>query len=123
MNARILAIANHKGGVGKTAVTAGLGAALAAKGRKVLLVDMDPQANLTGAFGRGGVTNTLYESMRDGTLLPIRNVTDGLYGSIDIVPSSFGMSGIEREMATSIGHEFILQDLLEPVRGDMTTSS
>src|SRR4030088_888247 len=69
--ATVIAVANQKGGVGKTTTTANLGAALALRGRRVLLVDLDPQGNLTSAFGlEKDVQQTVAESLLDRRVPP-----------------------------------------------------
>ena len=77
--ATVIAVANQKGGVGKTTTTANLGAALALRGRRVLLVDLDPQGNLTSAFGlEKDVQHTVAESLLDRRVpLPVVSVANG----------------------------------------------
>lgn len=114
MGTRILAIANHKGGVGKTTAVASIGAALAAKGYKVLLVDLDAQANLTASLSTAeDEGRTLYNALRDRQDLPIVEVTDNL----SLSPSSLDLAGVELELSGMMSREFILKDLLEPVAG------
>ena len=114
MGTRILAIANHKGGVGKTTAVASIGAALAAKGYKVLLVDLDAQANLTASLSTAeDEGRTLYNALRDRQGLPIVEVTDNL----SLSPSSLDLAGVELELSGMMSREFILKDLLEPVAG------
>jgi chromosome partitioning protein len=111
---RIIAIANHKGGVGKTTAVASIGAALAAKGYKVLLVDLDAQANLTASLSTAeDEGRTLYNALRDRQDLPIVEVTDNL----SLSPSSLDLAGVELELSGMMSREFILKDLLEPVAG------
>ena len=62
---KIIAFANHKGGVGKTTTTASMGSILAAKGYKVLLIDLDAQANLTSSLLKGNVENTIYDGLKE----------------------------------------------------------
>ena len=71
---RIIAIANHKGGVGKTTAVASIGAALANRGYKVLLVDLDAQANLTASLPYPEDGRTIYHALRDREQLPIIQV-------------------------------------------------
>lgn len=109
---RIIAVANHKGGVGKTTSVASIGAALAYKGRKVLLVDLDAQANLTGSFFQKEQERTIYDSLKNGEPLPVENIRKNL----DIVCSSLDMAGVELELSSRMSREFILKDLLEPIQ-------
>jgi len=120
-NAKIIAIANHKGGTGKTTTTYNLGTALAAEGKKVLLVDNDPQSNLTTAFGidiqEGLLTldKTLTLLMDDKELPP----SDGyiLHGNkFDLIPSDLNLSTTEINLRDELGGERTLSTLLEPLR-------
>lgn len=108
---RIIAIANHKGGVGKTTAVASIGAALANKGYKVLLVDLDAQANLTASLPIPEDGRTIYNALQERKQLPINRVRDNL----DLCPSSLDLAGIELQLSGAMSREFILKDLLEPV--------
>ena len=81
---RTIAFCNHKGGVGKTTSTASVGVAMARQGKKVLLVDLDGQANLTGIFvSPEKVDKSIYDSLVDKQPLPIHKIESNL----DLVPS------------------------------------
>lgn len=107
--ARIIAMANHKGGVGKTTSVASIGAVLS-KSSKVLIVDLDAQANLTTSFLSEESEKTIYGAFK-GEELPIVNIAENL----DIVPSSLEMAGIELEISGRMQREYILKDLIEPI--------
>src|SRR5688572_30442634 len=113
----IIAIANQKGGVGKTTTTANLGASLALRGFRVLLVDMDPQGNLTAAFGhqpRDG--QTVAEALLDRKLpLPIVSVTEPGGASLDLVPASVQLAAAEALLTNKLGRELRLRDALGTV--------
>lgn len=112
---RIIALANHKGGVGKTTTAAALGAGLASMGRRVLLVDLDAQANLTASFmGDVEPGETIYEALRGEAALPIIPMGERL----DLVPSSLDMAGVDIELTNRYSREYVLRKLLKPVSGD-----
>lgn len=108
---KIIAIANHKGGVGKTTSVASIGSVLASKGKRVLLVDLDAQANLTGSFLAEEQERTIYNALK-GEQLPIVSIRP----SLDIVCSSLEMSGVDLEISSQMSREYLLKDLLEPQR-------
>lgn len=110
---KTIAISNHKGGVGKTTSTLNIGAALQRMGKRVLLVDMDPQANLTQSLGLMDHSPTIYEALRgEGKLEPVE-VLPGL----DVVTSTLDLSGAEVELSSEPGREYILKELLDPLQG------
>ncbi|MDY6893217.1 MAG: AAA family ATPase [Chloroflexota bacterium] len=112
--ARIIAIANQKGGVGKTTTTISLGAALSELGARVLLVDMDSQGTLSVALGVDGFQRTVYDVLRD-TELEIEDVIIPTDANCDLVPSNIHLAGAEVELLNEPGREFILKSKLSPV--------
>ena len=116
--ARIIAVANQKGGVAKTTTVASLGAALAELGEKVLVVDLDPQACLT--FSLGLDPETLDMSLHDvllervGAGMVIRPTDDGR----DLLPATIDLAGTEAHLLTRTGREHALRLALEDIAGD-----
>ena len=115
--ARVIAVANQKGGVGKTTTAASLGAALAERGRPTLLVDLDPQAALTAGFGIDsyGLERTIYDALTDPAETPIAEVRYNLRPHLDIIPSNIDLAAAEIELVVMEGRESILKRALEPL--------
>ena len=109
--ARIIAIANHKGGVGKTTTAAALGSIFADEGRKTLLIDLDAQANLTASFLAEEPEQTIYNAFKGEIPLPVIHVRENL----DLIASSLDMAAAELEITSRMSREYILQRLLRPV--------
>jgi chromosome partitioning protein len=110
---RVIAVFNHKGGVGKTTTVVNLGAALARRGRRVLLVDADPQACLTVHFGLDPetATDTIYEVLcRD---LPLEKSVRPVEDNLSYVPAHLELAGAELELATTMGRERLVRDALD----------
>ena len=117
--ARIIALCNQKGGVGKTTTTINTAAALAEYGRKVLLVDFDPQ----GALSRGlGVVNedvkTIYDLMLDRKLKATDVIVHTEVPGLDLIPANIQLSAAEIQLVAEPGREKILAGVLRPVLGD-----
>jgi chromosome partitioning protein len=114
---RVIAIANQKGGVGKTTTTINLGAALADKQHYTLLVDGDPQGALSIGLGLPAydLDLTLYSILTD-TRIPIAAVTHRIRPHLDLVPSNIDLAGAELQLVAMMGREFILRDALANVR-------
>ena len=115
--ARVLAVANQKGGVAKTTTVHALGYALAERGRRVLLVDLDPQACLT--YSVGVEPDSLDQSLHDVfvrkmKVADVRRVVTGIDG-LDIVPSTIDLAGSEVHLLTRTGREHALSLALAPV--------
>ena len=114
METKVIAFGNHKGGVGKTTTTASVGGILASKGFKVLLVDFDPQANLTFSMLGGEQEVSSYDSLIKREPLPRVNVSENL----DIVPSSLDLEYAEMELISTFSRETILKKLLQPIKNE-----
>jgi chromosome partitioning protein len=116
---RIIALANQKGGVGKTTTTMNLGASLATLEKNVLIVDADPQANASSGLGVDikEVEYSLYECIVNKV-----DVRDAIYttdiDNLDIIPSHIDLVGAEIEMLNMEGREKILRQVLEPIRDE-----
>jgi chromosome partitioning protein len=106
----VVSLLNHKGGVGKTTSAVNLSAALANLGERVLLIDLDPQANLTLSLGIGRQPVTIYENIRGEAEINPVPVSDNL----DVIPSVLDLSGAEMELISEAGRELILRELLAP---------
>jgi chromosome partitioning protein len=108
----VIAVANQKGGVGKTTTTANLGASLAALEQRVLLIDLDPQGNLTAAFGlERQVQTTVADSLLDRNApLPIHTVENTSQPGISVVPATIVLATTEAALMTKLGREQRLRD-------------
>lgn len=117
--ARTIAITNQKGGVGKTTTAINLSACLAATGRKVLMVDMDPQANATSGVGidKASIGECVYDVLVNG--LDSRNaVVRGPLEGMDVIPSTLDLAAAEIELAAELSRENRLKAGLDPLRRD-----
>jgi chromosome partitioning protein len=115
---RVTTVANQKGGVGKTTCAMNLGYGLAQLGRRILLVDLDPQANLTACCGvsTDSVENTLYDVFRN--TCPFTDTIIEIEEHFYLAPSHLRLTSIERELFGRIGYERILKKALSPLVGD-----
>jgi chromosome partitioning protein len=114
MSARIISVANQKGGVGKTTTTTNLGASLFRLGHRVLLADMDPQGNLSSTFsahltGRSTIADALLDRK---VALPIVPVYVDQTARLDLVPTSMALATAEAALMNKLGREFRLRDQL-----------
>lgn len=117
---RITAIANQKGGVGKTTTAINLGACLAVAERRTLIVDMDPQGNATSGLGiqRPDLDASIYDVLING--LPVESVRQhGVhFPRLDVIPSSRDLVGAEVELVDRAGRERVLRKALEPIHDE-----
>ena len=117
---RIIAIANQKGGVGKTTTSINLSACLAELGKKVLVIDLDPQGNTTSGFGidKEEIENTVYElmlgecSIRE-SMTKVENIEH-----LSLIPSNVNLAGAEIELLGINEKEYILKNAVDYIRDD-----
>ncbi len=117
---RIIAIANQKGGVGKTTTAINLSACLAEQGKKVLVIDLDPQGNTTSGFGldKDSLENTVYQLMLDEC-----TVRESMYGvdqieNLKLIPSDVDLAGAEIELLGRNEREYILKNEVDYIKDD-----
>ncbi len=114
---RIIAIANQKGGVGKTTTSINLSACLAEQGKKVLVVDIDPQGNATSGLGidKNALENTVYELFIEECNME-DCIQEEALEHLDVLPSNVNLSGAEIDLIGIDGREYILKNLLTDIK-------
>nr|WP_205908237.1 ParA family protein [Corynebacterium ammoniagenes] len=118
--ATIISMCNQKGGVGKTTSTINMGACLAEYGRKVLLVDLDPQGALSAGLGlnHNDIEDTIYDVMLDSQTSIHSAIVHTEVSGLDLVPANIDLSAAEIQMVNEVGREHTLARALRPVMKD-----
>lgn len=115
----VIVIANQKGGVGKTTTAINLGVALAERGKRILLVDLDPQSALSAGLGIDSyqLEETIYDVLVDSRVA-IQSVVRSVRPNLDVVPSNIDLAAAELELISAIGREYIFKEALAPIRAN-----
>lgn len=117
--AQVIAIINQKGGVGKSTTAINLAAALGERGKRVLVVDFDPQGNATSGFGvdKDSLTSDVYDALMNG--VPLKDaVVDSPVQNVRVAPATIQLAGAEIELVSVMARESVLRYVLDPVRDE-----
>ena len=114
---RVIAVANQKGGVGKTTTSINLSSSLVELGKKVLTIDMDPQGNTTSGLGidKNEVESTVYELLLDEATVD-EAIHSSIMEGLDVIASNINLSGAEVELISFENKEFLLKDKIDSVK-------
>ena len=115
---KVVAIANQKGGVGKTTTAVNLSSALARRGKRTLLIDLDPQANATSGLGvdpESASDASIYDVLLGSASLGSK-IQPTAHDHLSIVPSEMNLAGVEIELARMDDHLLILQEILRKAK-------
>ena len=110
---KVISISNHKGGVGKTTSAINIGAGIAQLKKRVLLIDLDPQANLSESLGIVEPESNIYQAITgEQTVRPIE-----IFKGLELIPATLDLSGAEVELSSEMGREYRLKRVVEALRG------